>query len=60
MQGMQSWCCAEAGRGRVNPAQHSEGKEGPFPFLCPHPAAGSCLGCTCLASVAVGVAAALF
>lgn len=46
--GVQSWCCAEAGKGRVNPAWHSEGKEGPFPFcVCPHPAAGSCLGCTC-------------
>lgn len=34
--GVQSWCGAEAGRGRVNPARHNQGKEGPFPFCCAH------------------------
>lgn len=27
----------------------ARGRKVPFPFACPHPAAGSCLGCTCLA-----------
>lgn len=52
--------CAGTGRGRVNPTQHSQGKESPFLFACPHPAARSCLGCTCPALGAVDVAAALF
>lgn len=51
--------CVGTGRGRVNPTQHGEGKESPFPFACPHPAARSCLGCTCPAPGAVDMSAAL-
>lgn len=59
--GVQSQCCAEAGRGRVNPAQHSEGKEGPFPFCVPTSCSRELLGMHLPGSRAraVGVVAAL-
>lgn len=57
--GVELVLCAGAGRGRVNPTQHSKGKESPFPFSCPHPAARNCLGCICPPLGAVDIAAAL-
>lgn len=57
--GAELMLCVGTGKDRVNPARQSEGKESPFPFACPHPAARSCLGCTCAALGAVDVSSAV-